>query len=102
MVSPTYRKIEEFCYTDRKKWNRDKITVNNDPFPYNMNHLLNWLVEKKIINKWDKGMFNHAIYLRNSLSHLEFAPILLPSARTLEIVAQDINKLYHKQSKPSG
>lgn len=123
MVSPTYRKIEEFCYMDRKKWNshkifvnsyrnycfidkknwkRNKITVNEDKFPYDMNRLLNWLVGKNIINKWDKKMFNHAKNLRNFLSHLEFAPILHPSARALELVAQDINKLYHKQSKPSG
>lgn len=100
IVSPTYRKIEEIYYN--KKWGRDSITVNGDKFPYNMNRLLNWLVEKKIINKWDEKMFNHAKSLRNSLSHLEFAPILHPNAHALKLVAQDINKLYHKPSNPSG
>ncbi|VVB90071.1 Uncharacterised protein [uncultured archaeon] len=100
MASPTYRKIQEFCSKDRKNWRCDQITVNGEPFPFSMKKLLDWLVSKGIIGMWEKNMFDAGIYLRNSLSHLEFAPILFPSSHTLKNIAQDINKLYHKQLRP--
>ncbi|MCZ7358243.1 MAG: hypothetical protein O8C66_06395 [Candidatus Methanoperedens sp.] len=99
---PTYRKIQEFGFKKKKNWSCEQIRVNGDKFPCSMNELLDWLVNKEIITKLDKNMFEFGISYRDSLSHLEVAPILHPSARALEVVAQDINKLYHKQSKPSA
>lgn len=98
--TPTYRKIQEFCFKNRKNWDCNKIKVNGENFPSSMGKLLDWLVKDDIIKKWEKNLFDAGIYLRNSLSHLESAKIFSPSARTLEVVAQDINKLYHKQLKP--
>jgi hypothetical protein len=97
ILSPTYRKIQEFCFRDRKNWNCNQITVNGELFPYSMNKLLDWLVSKDIIKKWEKNLFDAGIHLRNSLSHLESASIFSPNARILEGVAQHINTLYHKQ-----
>lgn len=99
--TPTYRKIEEFCFKNKKNWNRDQIKVNGENFPYQMGKLLDWLVSKDIIKKWEKNSFDAGIYLRNSLSHLESTTILSPSASTLKVVAQDINKLYHMQLRPT-
>lgn len=97
ITSPSYRKIQDFCFKNKKNWYCGKILVNGEQFPYSMNKLLDWLVNKNIIKKWEKNMFGAGIYLRNSLSHLETVSIFPPSAHTLKVVAQDINKLYYMQ-----
>lgn len=64
-------------------------------FPYNMQRLLDWLVDKKLIAKWERGLFDAGVHLRNSLSHLEMASITLPGPQVLGRVAYEINTLFH-------
>jgi len=93
---PSYERIRDFCWENRKLgWSARHIKVNNEPFPHSMPKLLNWLVSKKIITKWERGLFDTGIYLRNVLSHPETASTTMPDAKTLKQVAYKINCLFY-------
>lgn len=92
--NPTYERIWKFCKDNKKRWNFNRITVNGEIFPHNGKLLLTWLVEKGIITKWEQHFYDAGLFLRNTLSHLEFAPIHVPNSRILERVAEQINKLF--------
>ena len=92
--NPTYERIWKFCKDNKKRWNFNRITINDESFPYNGKLLLKWLVEKGIITKWEQQFYDASLFLRNTLSHLEFASIHTPNCRALERVAEQINKLY--------
>jgi len=99
-ISPSWRDIYYFCQRYRRKgWKLSKIEVNGKDFPYNNRLLLNWLVEKKIITKWERKQYDVGINMRNILSHLEFAPIFVPSGSTIKIIADRINKLFYEQAE---
>ena len=95
MTSPSYRRIWDFCENNKRQgWNAHRLNVNGEPFPWKSSLLLDWLVEKHILRKWEKELFRAGIYLRNSLSHLEQASVFTPNSGTLKRVADDINKLF--------
>jgi hypothetical protein len=101
MFNPTYHGIFDFCRQNKYKnqgWNYHKLKVNGEAFPWKMDLLLNWLVEKNIQTKWQRNRLKLAIYLRNSLSHLEFVSISFPTTTVLELGAESINNLYHQNA----
>lgn len=92
---PSWERILEFCKRHRKEgWSIGKIRVNGEAFPSSMPALLKWLVENKIVPKWERRQYGAGVYLRHSLSHLESPSVLTPSAQTLRSTAEKINKLY--------
>lgn len=93
MKRPAYRHIVDFCFRN-KGWNIWDVKVNDQDFPYSMPKLLDWLLNNKIIKKWEKELLDAGIHLRHSLSHLETTSITSPDSQILQRVAQDINKLY--------
>lgn len=95
-LSPSWFNVFFLCRRNKRKWNLFKIKVNEEKFPYNNKLLLDWLVQKEIITKWERRQYNVGIDLRNALSHQEFASIHSPNSSTLKIVADRINKLFYK------
>jgi len=102
IINPKGKTIESssswwviYCLCKSKGWKPSKIKVNGQKFPNNNRLLLDWLVEKRIITKWEKKQYDVGINLRNILSHLEFAPIHTPNSFVLKDVADRINKLYY-------
>lgn len=99
ITSPSYQLVWDFCRNNKRQgWSARGLNVNDEPFPWNSSLLLDWLVEKRILRKWEKEMFREGIYLRDSLSHLEQASIFAPNSGTLERVADDINKLFYREN----
>lgn len=70
-----------------------KPLLNGEPFPQSTPEVLQALVRKQIITKWELSRLQIGIYLRNSLSHLEFAPVHTPDSSTLHWVAALINQM---------
>jgi hypothetical protein len=95
-LKPSWYAIYNLCNRNRKKWNKTKITVNEEDFPFKSSLLLNWLVEKKIITKWERKQYDVGINMRNILSHLEFAPIHMPNSFALNYIAEQINTLFYR------
>jgi hypothetical protein len=92
---PSWEKISEFCRRHRKEgWSVYKIKVNGADFPFSMRTLLDWLAKSKIVAKWERSQYEAGVHIRDRLSHLEYAPILMPSPRTLRSTAEKINRLY--------
>ena len=95
MTSPSWERIREFCLRNRKAgWNFSKVSVNGEPFPSSMPKLLDWLVNKEIIPKWERARYAAGVSLRDSLSHLESPSIFIPSGQTLRATAEMTNELY--------
>jgi hypothetical protein len=95
MTSPSYQRIWDFCKTNKiQGWKVRRLNVNGEPFPWSSSLLLDWLVEKHILRRWNRELFRAGILLRNSLSHLEKMSILMPNSRVLRRVADDINNLF--------
>lgn len=81
MISPSYWEIEDFCYRNRRAgWEARRLIVNGDQFPYSMQKLLEWLLGRGIVTKWDWDRYRYdaGVCLRNSLSHLEKASTFPP------------------------
>lgn len=92
---PAYYRIEEFARNGKKLgWDKSRLLVNGKPFPFNGKELIKWLTSEHVIRKWDADRYNAGLQLRNILSHLEEPSIHMPSARTLENVANQINYLF--------
>lgn len=95
IASPTWERISEFFHKNKKGWKISKSEINGTVFPFNMNKLLNWLVEKKIITQYERERYyDTGIFFRNTLSHLEFAPTHGPNHQNLRITAKQINKMF--------
>lgn len=95
-LSPAWLEVSYFCERNKENWRLSKIKVNGEKFPRNSGLLLDRLVEKKIITKWERKQYAEGMRQRNVLSHLEFAPIHVPDSSTLKIVAERINRLFYK------
>ncbi len=93
---PTHRDIEQFIKNVRKVgWNENRLLVNGKPFPSSGKKLVKWLLEKRLVRRWEAEYYNIGLKLRNSLSHLEFVSIVPPSATMLKRVADQINHLFY-------
>jgi hypothetical protein len=91
---PSWERIFEFCKHHRKEgWSARKIRVNGEAFPSTMPSLLNWLVDSKLVPKWERLQYDAGVNLRHSLSHLESPSVFPPSAQTLRTTAEKINRL---------
>lgn len=98
IIKPSFEKIFEFCKLRKKQgWDCRELMVSGEHFPFKMELLLNWLLEKGIQTKWQRDRLKFAIDMRNTLSHLESVTILWPNSIELKIVAEQINTLYHHQ-----
>lgn len=98
---PSWERILEFCRRHRKEgWSVGRIRVNGEAFPSSMPALLKWLVENKVVQRWERRQYEAGVYLRNSLSHLESPSVFMPSAQTLRTTAEKINKLYSSLVPP--
>jgi hypothetical protein len=101
IIKPSFEEIFKFCRLNKKQgWDCRKLMVNGERFPFKMELLLNWLLEKGIQTRWQRNRLKLAIDMRNALSHLEFVTILWPNSRRLKIVAEQINTLYHQNKEP--
>jgi hypothetical protein len=85
---PTHKDLYRLWQVDKK------IRVNGERFPHSTNELLRALLKKGIISTWQQERIEAAINLRNSLSHLEFAPIMPASAGALVVTAELINAMF--------
>jgi hypothetical protein len=76
--------------------------VDGQPFPYTVNMVVADLVAKGLLSKWQQKMIQEVdVEIRNSLTHLEFAPIHGPSPDALELVAETINGLFDSMPFPA-
>jgi len=85
----------------KRGWNARKIRINNEKFAFTKEELLDWLVKKEIITRWEKRLCERGMRLRDLMSHLTRAQILPPgySVEALRFVADLINKIYFTQGK---
>jgi hypothetical protein len=96
--APTHKKI--FHFWQAQPWGKKKIRVNGKPFPYSSGKLLRWLVEERILTNWQSDRVAFGLRTRDSLSHLEFAPIHGPEVHNLRFVADLINTMFHSLPNP--
>ncbi|MBI5377649.1 MAG: hypothetical protein HZA82_03400 [Thaumarchaeota archaeon] len=91
-----YSRVTTFCEYAEKDWDVRRLRANGERFRYSMKELLDWLVKKKIITKWERKRCNAKLKTRNYLSHTTYAPIYPggQSHRTIEETAYLINKMF--------
>jgi len=90
-----HQTLGDFCRR-RKGWDFRKVKVNGRKFAFYQGELLDWLVEERIITRWERKQCEKGMRLRNIMSHLTHVYVFPPeySVRALEFVANIINKLY--------
>ena len=95
-----YEDVLEYCR--HNKWDFRSLCINNERFPYSMKLLRDWLVDKKIITKWERDMCENRLDIRNHLSHQNEPPTYLRSSarRSLESVILLINRMFSSCSIP--
>jgi len=94
--APTHNGIEQFIINGHKTgWNKNRLLVNNEPFPSSGKKLVKWLLDKGLIRKWEEEFYDIGLQFRNNLSHLEFASILPPSPIILRRIADQINYIFY-------
>jgi hypothetical protein len=99
MVAPSHVKISTFC--KYSGWRPASVHVDGQPFPYTVRMVIADLTEKGFLSKWQQKMIQEAdVEIRNSLTHLEFAPIHGPSPGALEMAAETINSLFDSLPGP--
>jgi len=78
------------------------LTVSGAPFRASLPELLAWLVENKIITKWERNVCDHYRQVRNWLSHPLYGSVLPPgyALSAIRDVAQLINKMFHGVKTP--
>jgi hypothetical protein len=100
MLSPSHMKIRNFCKISG--WRVALVQVDGRPFPFTVNMVIDELAAKGLLSKWQRRMIQEVdVEIRNSLTHLEFAPIHGPSAHDLELTAHTINGLFDSLPTPA-
>jgi hypothetical protein len=85
----------------RTGWRVAAVKVDGKPFPYSVNRVIAELTEKRLITQWQRKMIQGVdVEIRNSLTHLEFAPVHGPSPDALELAAETINGLFDSLPVP--
>jgi hypothetical protein len=96
MSQPTHSKILRWC--GAHNCYPAETTVDGVRLPISGEMVLNQLVRHRLVTHWEKDrLLRWAFAMRNSLSHREDAPILMPEPGTLERVAYEINVLFHRK-----
>lgn len=102
-MTPSWERIHQFCWENRKQgWDARQVEVNGEAFPFSMSKLLDWLVSKKLIAKWERQQYDAGVHLRHALSHLESPSIFMPNPQALIIIAEKINNLYAHSVVPAA
>jgi hypothetical protein len=84
-----------------RHWKVDSaIQVNGEKFPKSTHELIRALRKKGIITPWQVERIEAGIELRNDLSHLETAQIMMPSPGCLDAVAELINSMFESVAAP--
>lgn len=100
MLTPSHTKIRTFC--QHGKWKVQQVKLDGRQFPYTVKGVLDELAQAKIITEWQRNMIQEVYtQIRNSLTHLEFAPINTPSSHDLEANAGMINHLFDSLPLPA-
>jgi len=93
MASPSYAKIRQFCKL--AGWKVQGVAVDGKPFPYSVNRVIAELTDKHVITQWQRRMIVKAdVEIRDTISHLESAPVTGPSPHSLELAVLTINGLF--------
>ena len=89
-----HQKIIDFC--KRSGWHIRKLWINGEKFAYRISDLLDWLEKNRIITNYERKLCSRGMNMRNYMSHLTnpWVITLGHSARSLEFVADVINRLY--------
>src|SRR5206468_622627 len=76
---------------------KGRLTVNGTPFRHSIPMLLDWLVENKIITKWERRTCDYYREVRDHLSHPTFGSIHPPgdALSAIHDVAQLVNRMFH-------
>lgn len=92
MPEPTHYKMFEIWEScDRK------LRVEGEPFPNSVSKVLGRLEAKGIVRPDERVRLDAAMDLRNTFSHLEFAPVVTPAVLDgIYITAQLINTIYDR------
>ncbi|HYR88068.1 MAG TPA: hypothetical protein VE422_28575 [Terriglobia bacterium] len=93
VLSPVHQHIADIAH--ERRWKREKVLVNGQPFPYSTRLLLNWMVAERIIGKWIRRRLEIAIHMRNAYSHLERAPVAWSCMADLHAASELINIMFH-------
>ncbi|MGI0062233.1 MAG: hypothetical protein ACREBA_07250, partial [Nitrosotalea sp.] len=92
-----YGRVTEFCiFNDDKSWNYRNLWIGKEKFLHRVDDLLDWLVDNKIITKWERKRCRYKMDKRNYLSHPTFSPIYPAGEafRSIEEVTSLINKMF--------
>lgn len=101
MLTPSHTKIRTFC--QHTGWKIQGLTLDGNQFPHTVKGVVTELEKAKIITIWQRKMIQDVyVQIRNSLTHLEFAPIHSPSSHDLEIAAETINGLFDSVPLPTA
>ncbi len=93
-LDKTSRRALQTIFQERA-WRPNAVKVNGRPYPHTASMTITQLREDGIINDWQLRRFKKVwMALRNTYSHLEFAPIDSPSTGTLARAAEQINTLF--------
>ncbi len=99
LANPSHVKIREYC--QRAKWRIGAVHVDGKLFPNTVRNVVRELAEKNFLTIWQrKTIEEFDIKIRNSLTHLESAPIHFPSGHELELAADTINSLFDSMPLP--
>lgn len=94
-----YAAIENYC--DVHGWSIHRLQVNGRQFPRTSNMVLTWLQEDRVINDWQKAMFEKAyLPLRNSYSHMEQCSTVMGNSGALRRAVEQINMLFDSLPVP--
>ncbi len=93
---PTFQDIQSFGIKT-KGWDVRTLLANGKSFPYNGKKLLDWLENKHLIRKWEKGSYEAGLNSRNYYSHLEKPPTMIPDAKMLHVIINEINYMFHQK-----
>lgn len=89
---PSHTRILNLCRTNR--WHRG-VLVEGRKFPFSSKALLDWLVDQKVVTRWEMKRLKIGLDMRNELSHTEHSSTDSPSPDKLKFVADLINKIFH-------
>lgn len=93
MAEPSHFKIRNFAKLSG--WRITAVKVDGQPFPHTVKGVIADLVGQRLMTQYQRQRIEKGfVEIRNSLSHLEFAPVHQPTPDALRRIAYLINKLF--------